>query len=111
VHVECRCRRSLKPPLAFDVLDWEIARRESEEYLTRKHAHSPSTGSTDAEASRGVAQGRPAARVLSLEQELSSRAHCAVSRGAGSTGHVGLGATAQQVVGGVRAPCSWFPQA
>ena len=90
-------------PLAFDVLDWEISRRESEEYLTRKHAELTAHGGLATEQLRHeLTQGRPAARLLAVEQELTPSLTVLCRRGAGSSPHGGLGATAQQVVGGVR---------
>lgn len=88
-------------PMAFDVLDWEISRREAELYLQHKSAELQSTcGITPVRTE--LAQGRPSARVLSMEFELLPELTILCRRGAGGVGAHDLGATAQQVLDGAR---------
>jgi nucleotide-binding universal stress UspA family protein len=90
-------------PMAFDVLDWEISRREAEQYLEGMRTRlSAQQGIKLDDVRTELGQGRPAARMLSFEQEIEPELTVLCRRGAGGAGSFDLGATAQQMVGGVK---------
>jgi len=86
-------------PGAFDMLGWEIQRREAEQYLTGARAHLEGSALAPEHVRTELAQGQPAERVLALERELSPEITI-LARGSRGGGRIGwsLGATAQQVI-------------
>jgi nucleotide-binding universal stress UspA family protein len=92
--------RAEADPSAFDVLGWEISRREAEQYLAGAREELEGSALAPESIRTELTQGQPAERVLALERELGTELTVLARGVAGSGGRVGwgLGATAQDVV-------------
>ena len=95
-------------PRALDLLDWEISRREAEQYLEDTRRRMSALGVGAASVHTGVDQGRPAARLLALERDFSSDLIVLCRQGAGGLASP-LGATAQRVLSQARASVLLVP--
>src|SRR4051812_49123548 len=86
-------------PSAFDVLGWEVSRREAEQYLNGARAQLEGSALAPDSVRTELTQGLPAERVLTLERELAPEI-TVLARGSRGGGRIGwsLGATAQQVI-------------
>jgi nucleotide-binding universal stress UspA family protein len=85
-------------PSAFDVLGWEISRREAEQYLAQVREDLENSEMGPAAIHTQLAQGQPAERVLALERELHPELTVLSRRGEGGLASWNLGGTAQRVV-------------
>jgi len=85
-------------PGALDVLDWEIARRESEQYLARVDADLVARGLPSTRIRKELTQGQPADRVVALQREHPVFLTVLSRRGAGSALAGNLGTTAERVL-------------
>lgn len=83
---------------AFDVLGWEISRREAEQYLAHLQAELTARGVPPMRIHIELAQGQPASRVLSLERESHADLLVLSRHGEGGRAVWSLGATAQRVL-------------
>ncbi len=95
-------------PHALDLLDWEISRREAEQYLEDARRRMSAFGVAAASVHTGVDQGRPAARLLALERDFSSDMLVLCRHGEGGFASP-LGATAQRVLSQARASVLLVP--
>jgi nucleotide-binding universal stress UspA family protein len=95
-------------PHAVDLLDWEISRREAEQYLEDTRRRMSAFGVATASVHTGVDQGRPAARLLALERDFSSDMIVLCRHGEGGFASP-LGATAQRVLSQARASVLLVP--
>jgi nucleotide-binding universal stress UspA family protein len=84
-------------PSAFDLLGWEISRREAAQYLSRMQAEIDERGIAVGIRTE-LAQGHPAERLLSLARALEADLTVLSRRGEGGSAGWTLGATAQRVL-------------
>lgn len=87
-----------QPPSRPDALDWEITRREAEEYLRRIQNEFVGRGLASDHVMTEVTQGRPPERIVTLARELGADLTVIASHGEGGVSGWNLGSTAQQVL-------------
>jgi nucleotide-binding universal stress UspA family protein len=87
-----------EPPVRLDALDWEISRREAEDYLSRIRAELEQAGVPRDQLTTDVTQGRPAARIVTRVREVGADLVVLGSHGKSGVGAWSLGSTAQQVL-------------
>lgn len=81
-----------------DALEWELARREAQRYLSDTQAKLDNQGFSADRVSIEVTQGRPAERIVTLAREIRADLTVLSSHGEGAVGAWNLGNTTQQVV-------------
>jgi nucleotide-binding universal stress UspA family protein len=84
-------------PGAFDVLGWEISRREAEQYLARVQEDLERRGLAAESVRVALTQGQPSSRVLALERQLRPELTVLSRRGEGGPAW-NLGATVQRII-------------
>lgn len=87
-----------QPPTRPDALDWELARREAEQYLIERRIALAQAGVSRERVAIEVTQGRPAERIVLLARGLDADLTVLSSHGEGGSGLWNLGSTTQQVL-------------
>lgn len=87
-----------QPPSRPDALDWELTRREAEQYLSERQFELEQAGVARERLAIEVSQGRPAERIVSLARGLAADLTVLSSHGEGGRGLWNLGSTTQQVL-------------
>ncbi len=87
-----------QPPSHPNALDWELTRREAEQYLAAIEAQLVAQGVAEGRLATEVTQGRPAERIVTLAWELDADLTVLSSHGEGGLGSWNLGSTTQQVL-------------
>ncbi len=87
--------RGTHEPDRVDPLQWEIAKREAEQYLARSRS---SLGIDPERTLTHLTQGLPADQIVSAAREIGTDLTILSSQGEGGTNTSGLGSTAQHVL-------------
>jgi nucleotide-binding universal stress UspA family protein len=87
-----------QPPSRPDALDWELTRREAEQYLIERQFELERAGVARERVAIEVTQGRPAERIVALARGLDADLTVLSSHGEGGSGQWNLGSTTQQVL-------------
>ncbi|HEY5375561.1 MAG TPA: universal stress protein [Polyangiaceae bacterium] len=87
-----------QPPSRPDALDWELTRREAEQYLAGIQNELGQAGFSRERVAIEVAQGRPAERIIAAAHALRADLTILSSHGEGGMGAWNLGSTTQQVL-------------
>ena len=95
-----------QPSTRPDALDWELTRREAEQYLTDIQVKLEGEGVARQRVATEVTQGRPAERIVNLARTIGADLTLLSSHGEGGVGPWNLGSTTQQVLS--LAPSSVF---
>jgi nucleotide-binding universal stress UspA family protein len=85
-------------PSRSDALDWELARREAEQYLTEIQIRLEQQGFARERVATEVTQGRPAERIVTVARGIDADLTVLSSHGEGGIGSCNLGSTTQQVL-------------
>jgi nucleotide-binding universal stress UspA family protein len=87
-----------QPSTRPDALDWELTRREAEQYLADVQIKLEEQGFARQRVATEVSQGRPAERIINLARAMGADLTVLSSHGEGGGGAWNLGSTTQQVL-------------